>query len=641
MECEKCFCQWDLEVHIPKILPCGHTICQQCLLSLLHQSNSSELTSNLKCPLCQDEHQTISSKEDISNLKENQLLISLTDKIENQKKKININGTSISVSLNLKEKNDQTKSQQILEGIKNCYFPICNLHKNKANFFNMENNEIVYICNECIKNNIYDKLEPLPNLIMQNEIKINACKNRTKLLFNEIDKIEEFLNNYQIQFEERNKKKIEDLFEYIQKIVKYNQTTANTLYTQCKNEQKKQISQKIDELNILRKELSDFENQLDELQKNKLFIINPDSENQSKLEKVYNKLGNYINYENELNLFQIDVNIHEDIKDSIFDLIQNAYEINVDYLKMENEELPCIKTLLNKNTSWSCKCGEKENEIGKIICKKCSKYRPLETYNNILFNPLSIRKEELTEFYMRRKHEEKVFQSLLQRNSENEKECKLYAIDMKWFNKWKTFVTNDLEEKFMPNNEKYISDNKLIGVLPPGEIDNSKICVKDKNNVDKYKLKPGLTIKKDYCVINQFLWEWFKLNYDGGPEIVVGISNQKNNNSNLISKKSSDLKSESIIVNDGTVFYINSKDNFFKDSKSSESQMKSLEGSIIRDSINKINTVDGYKFKSKFNDISVLNEKTIESFQNQRKKENNSFDVDYIDTFGNKNNKNK
>ena len=641
MECEKCFCQWDLEVHIPKILPCGHTICQQCLLSLLHQSNSSELTSNLKCPLCQDEHQTISSKEDISNLKENQLLISLTDKIENQKKKININGTSISVSLNLKEKNDQTKSQQILEGIKNCYFPICNLHKNKANFFNMENNEIVYICNECIKNNIYDKLEPLPNLIMQNEIKINACKNRTKLLFNEIDKIEEFLNNYQIQFEERNKKKIEDLFEYIQKIVKYNQTTANTLYTQCKNEQKKQISQKIDELNILRKELSDFENQLDELQKNKLFIINPDSENQSKLEKVYNKLGNYINYENELNLFQIDVNIHEDIKDSIFDLIQNAYEINVDYLKMENEELPCIKTLLNKNISWSCKCGEKENEIGKIICKKCSKYRPLETYNNILFNPLSIRKEELTEFYMRRKHEEKVFQSLLQRNSENEKECKLYAIDMKWFNKWKTFVTNDLEEKFMPNNEKYISDNKLIGVLPPGEIDNSKICVKDKNNVDKYKLKPGLTIKKDYCVINQFLWEWFKLNYDGGPEIVVGISNQKNNNSNLISKKSSDLKSESIIVNDGTVFYINSKDNFFKDSKSSESQMKSLEGSIIRDSINKINTVDGYKFKSKFNDISVLNEKTIESFQNQRKKENNSFDVDYIDTFGNKNNKNK
>ena len=631
MECEKCLCQWDLEVHIPKILPCGHTICKQCLLSLLHHSNSSEL-SNLKCPLCQDEHDTISSKEDISNLKENQLLISLTDKIENHKKKVNINGTSISISLNLNDKNDQTKSQQILEGIKNCYFPICNLHKNKANFYNMENNEIVYICNECIKNNIYDKLEPLPNLAMQNEIKINACKNRTKLLFSEIDKIEEFLNSYQIQFEERNKKRKEELFEYIQKIVKYNQTTANTLYTQCKNEQKKQISQKIDELNVLRKELSDFENQLDELQKNKLFIINPDSENQNKLEKVYNKLGNYINYENELNLFQIDVNIHEDIKDSIFDLIQNAYEINVDYLKMENGELPCIKTLLNKNTNWSCKCGEKENEIGKIICKKCSKYRSLETYNNILFNPLSIRKEELTEFYMRRKHEEKVFQSLLKRNSENEKEYKLYAIDMKWFNRWKTFVTNDLEEKLMPNNDKYISDNKLIGVLPPGEIDNNKICVKDKNNNDKYKLKSGLTIKKDYCVISQFLWEWLKLNYDGGPEIVLGTSNQNNKSNNISSIKS--LESESIIVNDGSVLFFNSKDNSLKDSKSIESQIKNADGNNIRDSINQVNTVDGYKFKSKFNDIRVLNKKTKEYLQSHRKN-NKSLDIDFIDTFGN------
>ena len=405
MECDKCLCKWDLEVHIPKILPCGHTVCKACLLSQLNKSNSFEI-SNVKCPLCQEDHQTLSSKEDISNLKENQLLISLNDKIGNKKKEININSnSSISISLDLPKKNNLVKSQQILEGINNCYFPICEIHKSKANFFNVQNNEIAYLCNECIKNDIYDKLEPMPNLVMQNEIKINSCKKRAKLLFEEIDKIEEFLNNYQLQFEEVNKKKIDDLFEYIQKIVKYNQTTANTLYIQCKNEQKKQINQKIDELNALRNELSDFENQLNNLQNNKLFLIKPDSENQNKLEKVYNKLGNYINYENELNLFQIEVNINEDIKESIFDLIQNAYEVNVDYLKMENEEIPTIKTLLNKSSCWPCSCGEKDNSIGKIICKKCSKYRALETYNNILFNPLSIRKDELKEFYQRRKHE--------------------------------------------------------------------------------------------------------------------------------------------------------------------------------------------------------------------------------------------
>ena len=34
-------------------------------------------------------------------------------------------------------------------------------------------------------------------------------------------------------------------------------------------------------------------------------------------------------------------------------------------------------------------------------------------------------------------------------------------------------------------------------------------------------MKPGLKIKKDYYIINQLLWEWFLLNYDGGPEIMV------------------------------------------------------------------------------------------------------------------------
>ena len=40
-------------------------------------------------------------------------------------------------------------------------------------------------------------------------------------------------------------------------------------------------------------------------------------------------------------------------------------------------------------------------------------------------------------------------------------------------------------------------------------------------NVDdcKYKLKKGLKQEKDYIIINQHLWEWFSLNYNGGPEL--------------------------------------------------------------------------------------------------------------------------
>ena len=619
MECEKCLCQWDLETHIPKILHCGHTVCKACLISLLNESNLSQ-ASSFKCPICQDENESLKSKEDISNLKENKVLMSIADKFEDTKKKIEINGTSISMSMNLNSyelnKSNLTKSQMLLEGIKNCYFPICELHKNKANFYQMNNNEIVYICDECIRIDNYENLEPIPNLVMQNEIKINACKKRVKLLYNEISKIEDFLNNYQSKFEQDKKQIIDDLFEYIQKIVKYNQTTANTLFAQCKNEQKRQIDQKIDELNLLRKELSDFENQLDELQKDKLFALRPDPNSQNKLNKVYNKLSNYINYESELNLFQIDVNINDNIKDSIFDLIQTAYEINVDYLKMKNGEIPRIKMLLNKSTSWPCDCGEKENQIGNIICQKCSKYRPLETYNNILFNPLTIRKDELKEFYIRRKHEEKVFKSLLENKSENkkEKECKLYAIDIKWFNRWKTYVTNDMEENILSNNDKYISENKLIGILPPGEIDNSKICIKDS---DKYRLKPGMIVKKDYCAINQFLWEWLKLNYNGGPEILLSSINHNNNNDKVNDNNNDNLVkklSDSIIVNNGSVIVVDSKDNFH------DNQNQTLDPSEIRESINIINKIEAYKFNTKFNEFRIHNEKAKELFLNQKYK---------------------
>ena len=72
----------------------------------------------------------------------------------------------------------------------------------------------------------------------------------------------------------------------------------------------------------------------------------------------------------------------------------------------------------------------------------------------------------------------------------------------------------------MLNVEKNISENQIIGVLPPQKIHNIKLCLKD----DIYgvtKLNPNLEIRKDYILVNQLLWEWFLLNYEGGPEITV------------------------------------------------------------------------------------------------------------------------
>ena len=700
MECEKCFSPWDTETHIPKILACGHTICQNCIYEMSKKIISKE-EKFFKCPICNYEIMNITTKEDVIDLKQNLSLLNIVDKVSINKSRANIsNNISLSMSAHLNTSsflvNDSSiniNSKDLDNNINNiCYYPICNLHQSKAYFYYFKNKEKKYLCLFCLENNQIentDKLIPLPNLDVQNELKIKTCKKKLKLLLKEIDKIQSFLERYHKKFEKENKTKIEDLFKYIYKIVDYNHTTALTLFEQCKNEQKNQIEKKVKELINLRQELDSSNQKLDEISNEDLFKdkINPNT--QIQLEKIYNRLGNCINYENELSLFQMDININEEVKDSLFDLIQNSYRIDIDFLKMKNGDLPNIKELLKKSTSWPCSCGQEDNDINKIICSKCSKYRDLVTYNNILFNPLLATKREIKDLQVRRNHESKVFTSLNQRNMEikkkdkNYKEFSFYAIDKTWFNKWKAFVMNDLSEKILSNNLKYISDNKKIGVLPPDVIDNSKIStinnIKKSNDnymkIDdcKYRLKKGLKQQKDYIIINQHLWEWLLLNYNGGPEIKI-ISekayipsslapikenneinhNEKNNplykvNNNFNSRivqtfnekidkklKENQFRKEKIELENTFEYQRNSLvyDNNFNQNNNDE-QSSFLESSENEDksnnisldaASNKINSVNIYTFNAKFCDFNNKNKKK-ESFEELEFLMKNNYDM--------------
>jgi hypothetical protein len=562
MECDLCQLKWNTENIIPRILPCGHTFCQSCIINQIKIQKKSKQV--FKCPNCQNEINSLDSKKDVLDLSKNKALLTLADKVQTYKTNTNISNISMS-SQNLNFSNinpDNNDSRININNDKNIneefhqsgefYFPVCQTHKTKANFYNIIDNEKNYYCNECLQTNNLDDLKPCPFLKTQNEFKINSCKNKIKILRKEIYRVENFLKSYQTNFENNNKKKIDELFEYINQILKYNYTTARTLFQQCKREQKNQIDKKTSELKFLCKELESFEKTLDNIMVNYKDKYIPDPESQITLDNVYCKLSNFINYENELNLFQMNISIKEEVKDSLFNIIQNMYQLDVDFLKMKNGELPTIKELLNKTSTWPCDCGTQDNSVGKIICKNCSKYRPLETYTNLVFNPLLSEKCEIKEFNMRRKHEEKVYQSLSQRKMDNLKHAYFFAIDISWFNKWRSFIYNDdKSSKYLENCKKYISDNKKIGILPPGIIDNSKICIpnkeKDKEKgAPSYVLKPGLKVDKDYCVINQYLWEWYLLNYGGGPEIRLSEDSKNNNNNTKCSIKSI-LKKKSVI----------------------------------------------------------------------------------------------
>ena len=322
MECDICQLKWNTENIIPRILPCGHTICQSCILKQIKNKSGQVF----KCPNCDREINSLESPKDVLNLRKNSALLALIDKVQTYKSNNNISNISIS-SQNLNYSNlnpdinnsriNNNKDQSNLEEFYQSgefYFPICQVHKNKANFYNIIDSKKNFYCNECIQTTNLENLKPLPFLKAQNEFKINSCKNKIKILRNEICRVESFLKSYQNNFEVNNKKKIDELFEYINKIIQYNYTTAKTLFKQCLKEQKNQIDKKTSELKFLYKELESFEKKLDNVYKYNKDKYVPEPESQITLDNVYSKLSNFINYENELNLFQMNISIKEEIK---------------------------------------------------------------------------------------------------------------------------------------------------------------------------------------------------------------------------------------------------------------------------------------------------------------------------------------
>ena len=628
MECDICQLKWSTENIIPLILPCGHTFCQSCILSQIKKANKK----TFKCPACNTDLNSLKTEDDVLNLRKNSALLTLIDKVQTCKIN-NISNISISSqNLNASHMNNQdNNNSRILQNndllnndfYKNgeFFFPICQIHKNKANFYNIVEKNKNFYCNECIQTNILENLKPLPFLKAQNIFKINSCKNKIKILRNEIFRVENFLKSYQNNFEINTKKKIEELFDFITKIIQYNYIMAKTLFHQCQKEQNNQIEQKTSELKFLLKELDSFEKKLENIikpGKDKEKYI-PEPESQITLDNVYNKLSNFINYENELNLFQINISVKEEDKDTLFNTLQNMCQLDIDFLKMKNGELPTIKELLNKSSTWPCDCGVLDNANGKIICKGCSKYRPLETYSNLVFNPLLAEKREIKEFNMRRKHEEKVYQSLAERNSDNLKHAYFFAIDSLWYYKWKSFINNDdKSSKYLENFNKNISDNKKIGILPPGIIDNSHICEAKKeikgSNIKggKYILKKGLKKDKDYIIINQYLWEWFLLNYNGGPEI------QLENNFNF----SKNNKESQFDINEGDNFQINENVNNSNKKEEEIEEKKLIKSNIdinekmkkYRKDMGNSDEINNFKIldNSKLTDVKIPKQKKLE-----------------------------
>ena len=99
-------------------------------------------------------------------------------------------------------------------------------------------------CDKCERETSL-KTYPLPNVVRDLKRKADSCQVKICLLKNEVDRLRDFFDSYQEEFERSNKSKIEDLFNFLYKIISYNYNTAIHILKQCKAEQKSQIDLKL------------------------------------------------------------------------------------------------------------------------------------------------------------------------------------------------------------------------------------------------------------------------------------------------------------------------------------------------------------------------------------------------------------
>ena len=85
-------------------------------------------------------------------------------------------------------------------------------------------------------------------------------------------------------------------------------------------------------MNSLQNEIKGYNQELNE------FSINNEKdilENLKKLNKIYLKLNNYINYDLPINLLTMKIGIKEETKNELFNLIQESYYVDAEFANIK------------------------------------------------------------------------------------------------------------------------------------------------------------------------------------------------------------------------------------------------------------------------------------------------------------------
>ena len=82
----------------------------------------------------------------------------------------------------------------------------------------------------------------------------------------------------------------------------------------------------------MKKELKIFENEIETISKNEDREI---LQNNEKINKIHEKLSDFLNYDLELNLLIMKIGIKDEIKDNLSQTIQDSYLIDVEFMTIQ------------------------------------------------------------------------------------------------------------------------------------------------------------------------------------------------------------------------------------------------------------------------------------------------------------------
>jgi len=77
---------------------------------------------------------------------------------------------------------------------------------------------------------------------------------------------------------------------------------------------------------------------------------------------------------------------------------------------------------------------------------------------------------------------------------------------------------------FLYSSKKFLKRNFIKGTAPPGAIDNKSLLGPQNT------LKQGMKRNVNFRIVNDYIWQIFKLLYGGGPALVINDFNSRKKN---------------------------------------------------------------------------------------------------------------